>query len=155
MTPRTLVGSYSGAARRSEISSGVPLQLTRAQVALEAGWGALTPGTGCIGIKADDSWAGKTQMLKTREEVNGRERIVQAALRAYDTPLDRFADPAASLRRKNHCVEAFPINAPRTFARQVAATDYATDPKDVTTRTPLIGQVEALSNATGAIFGRA
>jgi len=145
MTPRAFVDAYLAAAVANERASGVPWQVTLAQAALESGWGRHAPGNNFFGIKADASWAGARQTLRTREVIDGASVSVEADFRAYATPLESFADHAAFLRRWPRYAAAFTTRDPREFARLVAAAGYATDPHYAATLVKLIDQVEALA----------
>lgn len=118
---------------------GILPSLTIAQAALESGWGNSAPGNMLFGIKAGSSWAGKTQLLWTHENINGVSVKVQDTFRAYDSWEESIIDHAKLL------------NAPRYTAVQgntdyvsacyeVKAAGYATDPLYAQ---KLIGMIEA------------
>lgn len=67
LTPREFVRAYYGAAKSSEVATGVPALVTLAQGALESGWGKHAPGYNFFGIKPGKSWKGAIQYLKTWE----------------------------------------------------------------------------------------
>jgi flagellum-specific peptidoglycan hydrolase FlgJ len=59
--------TYAQAAKDSMRQTKVPASITLAQAALESQWGKSAPGNNFFGIKANTSWKGKTQKLKTWE----------------------------------------------------------------------------------------
>lgn len=140
MIPIDFFRTYFPAAKENEKKTGVPWQVTLAQAALESAWGKHAPGNNFFGIKADPTWTGRVQTLRTREVINGVGVFVQARFRAYDSPEESFADHANFLRRWPRYSKAFATLDPYAFARIVAAAGYATDPNygNVLAGNPLI-----------------
>lgn len=144
-SPAEFVRAYLPAARANEASHGVPALLTLAQAALESGWGKHAPGFNFFGIKADPSWKGEKQILKTREVINGVTVWRDEPFRKYARPEDSFADHAAFLRRWPRYATVFETTDPREAARRVAAAGYATDPNYAKSLIEIIGQIEKTS----------
>ena len=88
---------YSAARR-----AGLPdpqARLAAAQASLETGYGRSVKGNNLFGIKAGQSWRGKTQRFKTWEEVNGKRKNIVDRFRAYDTIEDAVRDWAGLMAR--------------------------------------------------------
>lgn len=147
MTPQDFVTAYLPAAVENERRMGVPWQVTLAQAALESGWGQYAPGFNFFGIKADPSWTGARQKLKTREVIKGVNIYIEDDFRAYPSALDSFADHAAFLKKWDRYAPAFQTKDPREFARRVAAAGYATDPNYAAALVKIIGQLEQSAGA--------
>lgn len=162
MTPKDFYRAHIDAARRNEQAHGVPALFTLAQSALETGWGKHAPGHMMFGIKAGPGWTGKKQLCVTREvfadtrqggrfaevlsiapRADGRfDYKVRDWFRAYDTPLESFADHARMLRANPRYARCFETGDPREFARRIAAAGYATDPGYAASLIALIDTLE-------------
>lgn len=132
MKPKEFIEKYLDAAKQSETETGTPYLLTLAQAALESGWGEHAPGNNFFGIKAGRLWKGKTQVLKTREVINGKKIFINDIFRAYDTPEECFKDHGVFL--KTRFPKAFSFPDPVAFIFSVQNDHeykYATDPKYV------------------------
>lgn len=125
---QAFVDKYLSAAQKNEQLYAVPWQVTLAQAGIESGWGKHAPKYNFFGIKADKSWKGAVQFLRTREVIGGADVYIDAKFRAYDKPLDSFIDHALFLKNNRNYRPAFDTANPREFAKRVAAGGYATDP---------------------------
>ncbi len=77
---------------------GVLPSLTLAQAILESGWGKHSIGNNVFGIKAGDSWTGKTQECRTSEQnADGSYVQITAKFRDYDSLSDSIEDHAVLL----------------------------------------------------------
>lgn len=74
MTTKDFVEKYYPYAKACEDSTGLSAVATLTQAALETGWGEHAPGNMFFGIKADKSWTGKKQLLKTTESFKSADR---------------------------------------------------------------------------------
>lgn len=83
-----------------------------------------------FGIKADKSWKGKKAILKTREVINGKDVMVDAPFRKYDTPEQSFADRVQFLLKNKRYAKAGVFDAVSPYDQAVALqrAGYATDP---------------------------
>lgn len=128
LTPREFYDEYLPAAEANFKNYGVPKLITLAQAALESAWAERAPGFNFFGIKAGKSWNGKTQMLTTREFVNGGWIKIQAPFRAYDNAEQCFADYAEVL--KKNFPHAFKAQNDLQFVQALVSgkKKYATDP---------------------------
>lgn len=145
MTPRGFIEAYGEAAIQNQKAYGVPWQVTLAQAALESGWGRFASRYNFFGVKADPSWTGQVQELKTREVVNGKDVWIMAKFRAYNNAKEGFEDHAKFLRKWKRYASAFLTNDPREFARRVAAAGYATDPGYATSLVAIIDIIEKVA----------
>jgi flagellum-specific peptidoglycan hydrolase FlgJ len=119
------------AAQSAMANWDIPASVTLAQYALESGWGQHVPpnSNNPFGIKAKPGQAFVT--VPTREVINGKSMMVQAAFRAYDSLADAFDDHGRLLA-------SAPVYAPAMAAWKASrdvrqfvplmAQHYATDP---------------------------
>ncbi len=142
---------YYPFAKDSEKNTGVPALVTLAQAALESGWGKSAPQFNFFGIKADRSWSGERQLLRTTEylpkgvsfpeiistEITTRKNskgeplykyVIRDWFRAYTSPEGSFRDKGNFLRTNQRYKPAFNHTDPFKFATEVAKAGYATDP---------------------------
>jgi flagellum-specific peptidoglycan hydrolase FlgJ len=170
VTPKDFHRTYFGAALANERASGVPALFTLAQSALETGWGRHASGHMMFGIKAGPGWTGRKQLCVTREvfadtrqghrfaevlsiepRADGRfDYKVRDWFRAYDTPLESFADHARMLRANARYANCFGTRDPREFARRIAAAGYATDPGYASSLIALIDTLEGAQEPRAA-----
>lgn len=125
---RAFVTNFAPAAYRNERAYGVPALLTLAQAALESGWGKFAPGFNFFGVKADKSWTGPKQRLRTREVIRNADVFMYDDFRKYASADASFADHADFLKKWPRYKKVFETKDPREAARAVAAAGYATDP---------------------------
>lgn len=139
----------------------VPALVAMAQSALESGFGTAKPGNMMFGIKANKSWTGKKQLLRTREVLSTPDSkkfpevisvtkradgkylyVVRDYFRAYDSPYESFVDYAKFLIKNPRYQAAFNYTDPVLFAKEIARAGYATDPNYFDKLKSLIGQIE-------------
>lgn len=108
---------------------GIPVEVILTQAALESGWGKSRPGNNLFGIKAGPSWTGPSNMLATKEFIDGRMVDTQGRFRAYDSPEGSLRDWSKVMDQPNFrsAIEAS-RNNPMAFPAAIARTNYATDP---------------------------
>lgn len=160
MTKESFLKRYYYDAIKAERVTGRPALAALAQSALETGWGDHIPGYMFFGIKAGKTWAGKKQLLLTREvhdtaKVKYPEIIsitrrtdgkfdyrVKDWFRAYDNAAESFADHAKFLRENPRYKKAFETTDPHEFVCRVAAAGYASDPRYAKTLVSIIDSLE-------------
>lgn len=77
--------------------------LTIAQAIQESGWGTSNKiPNNLFGIKADNSWKGKKELVKTHEYVNGKKVYVNAYFRVYDNIYDSLKDRYLFLQKPRY-----------------------------------------------------
>lgn len=133
LTRSQFIEKYGPIAKAVSRGSGLFPSVTMAQAILESGNGnskLSTHANNFFGIKADKSWQGKKINLPTREVINGKEVMVDAWFRAYDSPGESFLDRVDFLtsmsRYRNAGVFIAPTPEQQAIALQKAG--YATDP---------------------------
>ena len=132
MTSKEFFKKYAEYAKANEEATGVPYLVCLAQAALESAWGSKAPENNFFGIKAGKHWKGSTQILRTKEFLNGKMVSVKDYFRAYDTPLECFRDYADLIKRR--WTKAFEKKTPEDFIWSIQnehAYKYATDPNYV------------------------
>ena len=67
LTPKDFVLKYYPYAAECEKNTGLPLEISLTQGALETGWSGSTPGNMFFGEKAPIGWQGKKQLIRTTE----------------------------------------------------------------------------------------
>jgi len=67
LSPKDFVKKYYQYAKECELSTGLPVEISLTQGALETGWSDSTPGNMFFGEKAPKNWNGRRQLLKTTE----------------------------------------------------------------------------------------
>lgn len=136
-----------GAIRGWETNKILP-SVTAAQAILESGWGssrlAQPPYNNNFGIKASPDWTGRTVTMPTREYVGGRNIMINASFRAYDTLADSIADHALFFTntawRKNNYKYVIGETDYRKACRALQSAGYATDPQYANSLIRLIDQ---------------
>jgi len=129
MTPEKFIEATFAGAMAMQKKYGIPAIAAMAQSALETGYGASAPGNMYFGVKADASWKGKTQLLATKEYLNGKWVTVMAKFRAYNTAQESFDDHGKFITTNaRYKVALQNVNNPDEYIRQVAKAGYATDP---------------------------
>lgn len=116
--------------------TGIPAKFMLGQAALESGWGKReirgrdgAASHNLFGMKAGDSWTGKTVQAVTTEYVNGRPHTRMEKFRAYDSYADSFRDYARTIsgNKRYEKVMASAGDA-SSFAQGLQRAGYATDP---------------------------
>ncbi|MCR6637445.1 MAG: glucosaminidase domain-containing protein [Sporocytophaga sp.] len=144
---KTYVQAYLPSAQKVEAKYGISALFLLAQSGLESGYAAAKPGNAMFGIKADSSWKGDKQLLRTKEVLttdkakfpevisvtkrpDGKfDYVVKDWFRKYATPEDSFADYAQFLlKNKRYKTALLYKNDPVRFADEIAKAGYATDP---------------------------
>ncbi|SFW15738.1 glycoside hydrolase family 73 protein [Chitinophaga sancti] len=153
MEKSTFFKLYYPGAVLCERETQIPALATLAQAAIESSWGEKAPGNNFFGIKADKSWKGKRQTLRTREVFSDNDRkkhifpdvhsvtqfkddkgkvkyewIVNDYFRAYDTVAEGFSDHGKFFHDNPRYAMALQAKTPYEFADAVAAAGYATGP---------------------------
>ena len=118
---------YEKSAEDASKRTGMSKDLLLAQVALETGWGAHTPGYNVGGLKADSSWQGKSQVLRTKEQGANGLYSTSAKFRAYDTPEQGFAGYVDFLSKNKRYKALVGVADPYKAAEVMSKTGYATD----------------------------
>ena len=67
LSPQQFVEKYYPYAAECEKNTGLPLEISLCQGALETGWSGSTPGNMFFGEKAPIGWKGKKQLIRTTE----------------------------------------------------------------------------------------
>ncbi len=122
-----------------------------AQAALESGWGKSAIGRNLFGIKADPSWKGKTQVVTTREFVDGEYITIQAPFRDYDTFEESIEDHFKFLKLNSRYKNVFNAGSDEAYFKALQADGYATDPNYAASLIAVRDSVKALEkNMTAA-----
>lgn len=102
--------------------------LTIAQAILETGWGKSSIGNNLFGIKANASWKGKVQIVRTHEYINGKKVYIDAKFRDYNTIEESLEDrfKLLSSPRYSKVVQARDY---KEAANEIYEAGYATDPQ--------------------------
>ena len=109
---------------------GISPEIIKAQAAHESGWGEHAPGNNYFGIKATKDWKGKTQTLRTHEEVDGKSVPIMAKFRAYDSLEESVADYGNFIKenpRYASAIKAGKEGGDEAYIREVAKAGYGTD----------------------------
>jgi peptidoglycan hydrolase FlgJ len=124
-------------AQVASASTGIPAQFMMGQAALETGWGKTEirgadgqNSHNLFGIKAGDSWRGRTVDIVTTEYVNGKPQKQVDSFRAYDSYAEAFSDYANLLRANPRYQNVIAQGQDAAgFAQGLQDAGYATDPK--------------------------
>ncbi len=116
--------------------TGTPAHLVVGQAALESGWGRheITRADGTtthnlFGIKAGQSWKGKTVDAMTTEFVDGRPLRMIQKFRAYDSYAEAFTDWSRLMARNSrYDGVAKAGHDPAAYSQSMQKAGYATDP---------------------------
>lgn len=108
-----------------------------AQAALETGWGKhIIAGdkgkssNNLFGIKADQSWQGRSADARTFEFMGGRPIKINAKFRAYRSVAEAFTDYVSFVKENPRYARALGhANNPDSYIRELARAGYATDPR--------------------------
>lgn len=148
------VAQMAPAAKAAERQSGVPARLILGQAALESGWGQREirypdgrTSYNLFGIKAGDSWRGKTVNVLTTEYENGTPRKVTQAFRAYNSYEESFADYARLIGTNPRYDAVADARDEIDAARRIQAAGYATDPRYADKLIGIMGQLQGAGRA--------
>jgi flagellar rod assembly protein/muramidase FlgJ len=131
MDPASFIDQISKAAQDAQEKTGVPASFTIAEAALESGWGAsrlAVEANNFFGVKADESWAGDTVTMDTREFLNGTWVMVPARWRKYADFDACLVDHGAFLKSNPRYASCFSAPNSEGFAWAIQQAGYATDP---------------------------
>lgn len=117
-------------------SIGIPASHILGQAAIESGWGqhVITMPDGrssynFFGIKATNDWKGQFVDVITTEYVDGLPQKTSSRFRAYASEAEAFSDYASFLNNNPRYQQVIAnSNNPLTFAHELSAAGYATDP---------------------------
>lgn len=123
-------------ARTVSRETGIPERFLIGHAALESGWGASelrardgSPSHNLFGIKAGESWNGRTVQATTTEYLNGVAQKRVETFRAYDSYGDAFRDYTGLLGSLPRYAEVMKnTHDARAYARELQQAGYATDP---------------------------
>lgn len=140
MTRKEFIQKYSSYALEAAANTGLFPSLFMAQAILESSDSKGVPGASLLaskynnffGIKADKSWKGKVVNLKTREVINGADKVIVDGFRVYDNPLQSFNDRVAFLKQNPRYKAVFAATTPEAQAAELKKAGYATDPNYAT-----------------------
>lgn len=161
------VARMAPAAKAAERQSGVPARLILGQAALESGWGQREirypdgrASYNLFGIKAGDSWKGKTVNVLTTEYENGTPRKMVQAFRAYNSYEEAFADYARLIGGNPRYDAVADARDEIDAARRIQAAGYATDPRYADKLIGIMGQLQGTARAgrgldSAALAGKA
>lgn len=124
-----LVEKFGAAAKASQQKYGVPASITIAQAILESGWGESQLAKQCnnfFGIKDVDHES--YQEFPTTEYSKGRKTRELARFEKYPSFESCFAAHARLLSIADRYQPAMAADNPRSFALQLLACGYSTDP---------------------------
>lgn len=107
---------------------GVLPSLTISQAILETGWGKASIGNNIFGIKANASWKGKTQVVRTHEFINGKKIYVDAKFRDYNSIEESLEDRFRLLSNSRYKKVVQAKNY-KEGAKELYKAGYATDPQ--------------------------
>jgi flagellar protein FlgJ len=154
------VEQMAPAAKAAERQSGVPARLILGQAALESGWGQREirypdgrTSYNLFGIKAGDSWKGKTVNVLTTEYENGTPRKVVQAFRAYNSYQESFADYARLLGSNPRYDAVADARDEIDAAHRIQAAGYATDPRYADKLIGVMGQLQGSGHGGRALAG--
>lgn len=171
LSPQQFVEKYYPYAAECEKNTGLPLEISLCQGALETGWSGSTPGNMFFGEKAPIGWKGKKQLIRTTEimkDGNQSHRfpkvwsidprpdgkylyVVDDWFKAFDTITESFESHARLITGNNRYmpVLAAKPNINKMFDElqrcgYATATNYADTLKSIySTIKPLIEKIEA------------
>ena len=138
-SPASFITSLAEPITRIASRAGLPGTAILAQAALETGWGSqvIHDASGrsshnLFGIKAsqddgDDAAAGGVQ-IESREYVFGSWREERSTFRSYESFEDAVQDYVEMISANDRYREAAEVEDPATYARELHAAGYATDP---------------------------
>lgn len=126
MSTSSFIAAVSPGAKAAQKSRKILASLSIAQAALESGWGVHAPGNMLFGIKAN-GWTGKTQVLTTTEEINGKTITIKDTFRAYDSWAESIADHAAFLASNSRYANLIGNTNYKAVCALIQVDGYATE----------------------------
>ncbi|MDR1351548.1 MAG: flagellar assembly peptidoglycan hydrolase FlgJ [Zoogloeaceae bacterium] len=134
-TPKEFVRQMWPHAVEASRNTGIPPQFLIAHAALESGWGQRdiknadgSPAYNLFGIKAGESWQGKSAEITTTEYEAGAPVTQKARFRAYDSYAEAFSDYARLLSQNPRYSGVIGSQNGTEFARRLQQAGYASDP---------------------------
>jgi flagellar protein FlgJ len=135
-SPKEFVRKLLPAAQQAAKALGLDPLAMIAQAALETGWGQRMIKTAqgdnsfnLFGIKAHNSWQGKSAVVDTLEFRGGVAQKEQARFRAYGSPEHSLDDYANFIAASPRYQQALQVAAePAAYFSELQAAGYATDP---------------------------
>lgn len=135
MTKQEYINSYWQSAINACAGSPIFPIIALAESALESSWGEsyLTKeANNFLGLKSTDSWeasGGEFVWKPTHEHIDGKDVIVQAKFRKYDSPEKCFKNYVHFVTQPHYIEHGVDkATTPEEQIRAIAATGYATDP---------------------------
>lgn len=131
MKPADFIAAIAPAARASMGVTKIPASFTLAQAALESGWATSKTtinAKNLFNIKADKSWHGPAYQMASTEHIGGKDVLVAAKWRMYDTWQACLDDRAKFFADNPRYAACFKETTGHGWARAVARAGYATDP---------------------------
>lgn len=122
------IDSIKDAAILAQKQFGICASLTIAQAILESGWGKYAPGNNLFGIKWTNECGYRSQMLATKEFINGKWQTIKASFRAYNSIADSLYDHAKFIMQNSRYGNLIGIKDYSTACRLIQQDGYATDP---------------------------
>lgn len=95
---------------------------------METGWGRSSIGNNLFGIKANASWKGKTQTVRTHEFVNGKKVYVDAKFRDYNS-IEESLEDRFKLLSNSRYKKVVQAKNYKEAANEIYKAGYATDPQ--------------------------
>ena len=133
------INSILGGAIESYKKYGVLPSLTLAQAILESYWGKKSIGNNIFGIKARESWTGKTKTVTTKEWEHGHYKTIKDTFRDYDSIAASIEDHAKLLTIDRYK----PVLGAKNYkeaCKLVKQCGYATSPTYTKSLTDLVEQ---------------
>ena len=130
MNKKVFIESVKEGAIKGQREYRILTSITIAQAILESGWGTsrlALKAKNLFGIKAFSSWTGKRVTFPTTEWYDGRELVVNAEFRAYDSFGESIEDHNKLLSSSRY-KSVRDSKDYRTACREIFNCGYATDP---------------------------
>ena len=124
---KLFIEKYRPVAEKISAETGVPADRILAQAGLESGWKIDAPGNNFFGVKAQQGYGGKTQILQTTEDFGSGLVSVPQTFRKYDTAEEGWRDWAKVLDQKNFKAAKNPNLTDAQYAQALKDGGYATD----------------------------
>ena len=131
MDKKEFINSIKEGALKGQKEHGILPSLTIAQAILESNWGRsglAVKAKNLFGIKAFSNWSGKRISLPTTEWYDGKQTVVNADFRAYDTFNESIEDHNKLL--SNNRYKAVRLSKDyKAACNEIYKCGYATDPQ--------------------------
>ncbi|OGU58304.1 MAG: hypothetical protein A2V66_03695 [Ignavibacteria bacterium RBG_13_36_8] len=146
MKPRDFVEKYFPYAWQNKIETGVPVETTLAQAALESAWGEKAPGNNFFGIKDSSYENYGCQEIDTVEVSKGKRYKIKDKFETFPTPFECFLAHAKLIKRQwpHVFVHTDPVDF--VAAIQNSKKKYATDPKYAEKIKNIVGLIRVAVN---------